>query len=412
MQPIEVENIDVAIIGGGPSGLSAAITLRKLGVGTVVVLEREPEAGGIPRHCGHPPFGLREYGWVYTGPAYARKNVTQAVKAGVDIRVKHSVTQMGQGGRLEVVSPQGAKVIQARRVLIATGARETPRSARLVGGDRPLGVINTGAFQSYLYLEHLKPFERPLIVGTELVSLSAVMSCRRAGIQPVAMIEANPRATARWPLSLFPRLCGVPMHFGAQLLQIHGTGRVEGATVRLANGQTQTFDCDGVLLTGQFTPESSLVRLSELRLDPNSGGPHIDQYGRCSDPAYFAAGNLLRPVETAGWSFREGHKIATMIARDLQGQLPSAASSIEIACRGDLKLCVPQRLSPSAVAGLQHLQLRVRRGVKGRLVVRADGKEIWSRADSSLPERRILIPIASLSLPQGVQQLEVDFVGP
>ena len=36
MQPIEVENIDVAIIGGGPSGLSAAITLRKLGVGTVV----------------------------------------------------------------------------------------------------------------------------------------------------------------------------------------------------------------------------------------------------------------------------------------------------------------------------------------------------------------------------------------
>lgn len=108
MQPIEVENIDVAIIGGGPSGLSAAITLRKLGVGTVVVLEREPEAGGIPRHCGHPPFGLREYGRVYTGPAYARKNVTQAVKAGVDIRVKHSVTQMGQGGRLEVVSPQGA----------------------------------------------------------------------------------------------------------------------------------------------------------------------------------------------------------------------------------------------------------------------------------------------------------------
>ncbi len=411
MQPIEVENIDVAIIGGGPSGLSAAITLRKLGVDKVVVLEREPEAGGIPRHCGHPPFGLREYGRLYTGPAYARKNVAQALKAGVQIRVKHSVTQMGEGGRLELVSPEGARVIQARRVLIATGARETPRSARLLGGDRPLGVINTGAFQSYLYLEHLKPFERPLIVGTELVSLSAVMSCRRAGIQPVAMIEANQRATARWPLSLFPRLCGVPMHFGAQLLQIHGTGRVECATVRLADGQTTTLDCDGVLLTGQFTPESSLVRLSELRLDPKSGGPHIDQYGRCSDPAYFAAGNLLRPVETAGWSFREGHKIATMIARDLQGHLPAGAPSVEIACQGDLKLCVPQRLSPSAVAGMQHLQLRVSREVKGRLVVRADGTQIWSRAGSWLPERRILIPIAGLNLPQGVQQLEVDFVG-
>jgi hypothetical protein len=60
---------------------------------------------------------------------------------------------------------------------------------------------------------------------------------------------------------------------------------------------------------------------------------------------------------------------------------------------------------------MQHLQLRVSRGVKGRLVVRADGQEIWARAGSSLPERRILIPIASLKLPQGVQQLEVDFVG-
>lgn len=411
MNPVEIENVDVAIIGGGPSGLSAAVELRKQGVGTVVVIEREPQAGGIPRHCGHPPFGFWEYGRVYTGPDYARRNVEEALKAGVDIRVKHSVTRLGVGGRLEGVSPDKAFVIQARRVLIATGARETPRSARLVGGDRPVGVINTGAFQSYLYLEHLKPFDRPLIVGTELVSLSSIMSCRRAGIKPVAMIEANDRPTARWPLSLFPTLCGVPLHVGAQLLEVHGTGRVEGATVLLADGSKRFFDCDGVLLTGRFIPESSLVRLSELTLDFNSGGPQIDQYGRCSDPAYFAAGNLLRPVETAGWSYREGRKIAGLIALDLKEGLPVAGPSVEIICKGAVKLCVPQRLSLSEVAGMKHLQIRVSRAVNGRLVVRANGKELWSRSCRSLPERRILIPIAHLKVPQGVQQLEVDVVG-
>ena len=41
-------------------------------------------------------------------------------------------------------------------------------------------------------------------------------------------------------------------------------------------------------------------------MDPGSRGPSIDQYGRCSDPAYFAAGNVLRAVETAGWSYAEG----------------------------------------------------------------------------------------------------------
>jgi thioredoxin reductase len=411
MKTVDLQNVDVAIIGGGPAGLSAAIELRKQGIDRVVVLEREAHAGGIPRHCGHPPFGFWEYGRIYSGPDYAKRNVQEAEKAGVQILLKHSVTKLGSKGIIDGMQPEGAFRIRARRVLIATGARETPRSARLLGGDRPVGVINTGALQSYLYLQDLKPFERPLIVGTELVSLSAVLSCRKAGIKPVAMIERNKRATARWPLSLFPRLCGVPMHFAAELLKIHGTGRVESASVRMADGSIKTFECDGVLLTGQFTPESSLARISDLRIDAMSGGPRIDQYGRCSDPSYFAAGNLLRPIETAGWSFREGRKIAELMAADLRGELPSTNDAIHIYCKNNLKLCVPQVLLPNAAEGLKDLQLRVPHAASGRLVVRADGKEIWSKLRTCLPERRLLIPIKSLSIPQGTQQLEVDFVG-
>ncbi|BBP76766.1 hypothetical protein PHLH7_28700 [Pseudomonas sp. Ost2] len=406
----ETETVDVAIIGSGPSGLAAAVALKRRGVQRVVIIEREAEAGGIPRHCGHPPFGLREYGRILSGPDYARRNIREALAAGVEIRLKHTVTRLGHGGLLEIVSPQGSLRLQARRVLLATGARETPRSARLLGGDRPLGVINTGALQSYLYLEQLKPFERPLIIGTELVSLSAVLSCRRAGIRPVAMIEANSRATARWPLSLFPLLCAVPMHFGARLLDIQGTGRVESARVELADGSVRTFACDGVLLTGAFVPEASLVRLSHLKLDRSSGGPVIDQFARCSDPAYFAAGNLLRPIETAGWSYREGRRVAELLARDLRGELPVPGGSVAIVVHGPLKLCVPQRLATGTTRGLKYLQLRVSQAAQGRLRVLADGKEIWARSLTSLPERRVLIPIAHLKWPTGVQHLDVDVV--
>lgn len=179
----------------------------------------------------------------------------------------------------------------------------------------------------------------------------------------------------------------------------------------MADGTIREFECDGVLLTGRFVPESSLVRLSDLKLDLKSGGPVIDQYGRCSDPAYFAAGNLLRPIETAGWSYREGRKIASLIARDLRGQLPAAGQDVEILCKGQLKLCVPQRLTLSPVEGMKNLQMRVSRATHGRLLITADGKELWSRTTSALPERRILVPIASLNVPKGVQQIEVDFVG-
>ena len=50
----------VAVVGGGPAGLSAAIELRRRGVPGVVVLDREAEAGGIPRHARHQGFGLRD----------------------------------------------------------------------------------------------------------------------------------------------------------------------------------------------------------------------------------------------------------------------------------------------------------------------------------------------------------------
>ena len=61
---------DVTIIGGGPAGLSAAIELRRRGV-RVTVLERELQAGGIPRQLPHPGFGMRDRHRLTTGPRYA-----------------------------------------------------------------------------------------------------------------------------------------------------------------------------------------------------------------------------------------------------------------------------------------------------------------------------------------------------
>ena len=59
---------DVLIVGAGPAGIAAALELKKLGVKEIVVAERESEAGGIPRMCGHIGFGLRDMHRVMTGP--------------------------------------------------------------------------------------------------------------------------------------------------------------------------------------------------------------------------------------------------------------------------------------------------------------------------------------------------------
>ncbi|MDR3506034.1 MAG: FAD-dependent oxidoreductase [Acidocella sp.] len=397
--------IDVAIIGGGPAGVAAALALKARGVRQVAILERESVLGGVPKHCGHPPFGLREFKRLLTGPAYARRLAAAAEAAGVEILLRHSVTALKPGGELEVVTPEGRSTLNARRVLLATGAREAPRSARLVGGDRPLGVLNTGALQAYVHLQGLVPFTRPVVVGTELVGLSALATCRSHGIHPVAVVEEGNRAVARWPLGLLPRLLRIPTYYNAGIEEILGHGRVEA--VRLRDGRE--IACDGVLLTGRFLPEASLARLSHLAVDGRSGGPEVDQYGRCSDGAYFAAGNLLRPIETAGWSFREGAAIAEYIADDLAGGLPSTEDEITLVAGEGVKFVVPQRLA--RVAPLRgRLQLRVDRPISGQLRVSSEEAVLYKRRISTRPERRILLDLGEMKPPREARQLLVEIV--
>jgi NADPH-dependent 2,4-dienoyl-CoA reductase/sulfur reductase-like enzyme len=390
----------VAIVGGGPAGLAAATRLRALGVEGVLLLEREPEIGGIPRHCGHYPFGLREFRRLLRGPDYARRLAAEARACGAEILTRASVVLIEAGPRLKVSLPDGMVEVSAERVLLSTGVRERSRAARFIGGERPQGVLSTGALQSLVYLKGLRPFSRPVILGSELVSFSALLTCRHAGIRPQAMIEANPRVTARSFARGLPALLGVPLHLGSRLDRILGHERVEGVLLKDAQGKAREIACDGVIVSGGFTPEATLARMGHLEVDPGSGGPAVDQFGRCSDPAYFAAGNLLRPVETAGWSWREGVEAGERIAADLEGSLAtegSEAVAIELA-EGPLRFVLPQSFcTPGGALGMRHAQLRAARPATGLLSLSRDGRKLWSRRLSLLPERRILVPLAPLA---------------
>jgi NADPH-dependent 2,4-dienoyl-CoA reductase/sulfur reductase-like enzyme len=383
---------DVIIIGAGPAGLAAATELRRRNIARIVVLEREAEAGGIPRHCSHPPFGIREYGRLMTGPVYARRNVVRAQQSGVEIRTRTAAVALAKNGRVAITSPAGVSEITGRRILLCLGARESPGSARLIGGTRPIGVVNTGALQVSVNLQHLLPFTRPLIVGTELVSLSSILTCRHAGIRPVAMIEAAAAPVARWPLNLLPRLAGIPLHLQTELVAIEGQGRVASATVRHAGGRLCRVACDGVLLTGGFTPESALARKAGVAIDPGTGGPRVDPFGRCSEKTVFAAGNLLRPVESAGWCWREGVRIGALVARDLTEGLPDADAAITLHLQAPLRYAMPQAL----LAGLREvtqLQLRVSRPIRATLTASQSGTRLAQHRAEFRPERRILLTL-------------------
>ncbi len=382
---------DVIIVGGGPAGLAAAARLRRNGV-DFLLLEREQEAGGIPRHCGHGGYGLHEFRRPMTGPAYARR-LAEAVRD-ADIRTGMTVLRLHPGGVVQATGPQGPESFQGKAVLLATGARETPRSARLVTGARPAGVMNTGTLQQAIYLHGQTPFRRPVVIGSELVAFSTLLTLGHVGVRPVALVEAGPRIVARRPADWVTRLAfGVPVLCHTRLERILGREQVEGVEIDRGYGP-ERLDCDGVIFTGQFRPETALVIPSHLELDAGTRGPAIDQFWRCSDPAFFAAGNLLRGIETAGRCYREGAAAADAMLAGLASRLPPLRQQIRIQAEGELSYVYPQRLAPEelrdapAGAGLM-FQARVKAPVRGILRVLADGREIWSKRVDALPERRI-----------------------
>lgn len=84
--------------------------------------------------------------------------------------------------------PAGIKHLRATAILLATGCRERPAAARLIPGDRPLGVFTTGSLQRFVYEHGQAVGKRAVVVGGELVSLSALLTLRHAGATVARLI--------------------------------------------------------------------------------------------------------------------------------------------------------------------------------------------------------------------------------
>lgn len=382
------QEVGVVVVGGGPAGLTAAAQLAARVPGEVLVLEREGETGGIPRHSDHPGYGVRDLHRFVSGPAYARRLTELARDSGAVLETSAMVTGWAGEHALEVTSPRGRRVVSAGAVLLATGARERPRAARRIPGDRPEGVYTTGQLQQLVHLHHAPVGSTAVVVGAEAVSWSAVLTLRRAGVRTVLMVTPYPSAEAYAAFTGPGRLAlRVPVATRTRVVGISGRDRVESVLVeQIDSGVRRTVECDTVVTTGDWIPDHELARSGGLDLDAGTLGPSVDVGLRTSRPGVFAAGNLLHPVDTADVAALDGRHVAAAVTDWLAGALAPPAGATLVA-DAPLRWVAPQQLRPGARPSRDRLLAWTDRFVRLPVVVAVqDGREI--------ARRRLLWPAA------------------
>lgn len=366
--------VDVLIVGAGPAGLAAGAELAAAGAGRIEILEREQEAGGIPRHCHHGGFGGRLARGGVNGPAYARQSVAAAVSAGAGLRTGVTVTGWAGPRTVETTGPGGLERITAGAVVLATGARERPRAARLVPGGRPPGVHTTGELQQAVHLYGQRIGTRAVVIGDEPVAHAAVDTLRAAGVQVVAVVTDRPGA----PFRVRQR---TPLLTGATVTGLMGRTRLSGVSLRHDDGRTTTLRCDTVVFTGDFVPDHELARRGGITLDPGTRGPAYDAAYRTSRPGVFAVGNLLHAVERAGVAADEGRAVAVSVLHRLSGTDEPSGGGRPLVVDAPLRWVAPNLTGPVGARPLKdRFVLRTaRRLSRPRLVVSQDGRELHRR---------------------------------
>jgi sarcosine oxidase subunit alpha len=262
LQTREIQELEipVLIIGGGPSGLSAAIELAKAGIQTMLIDDKHRLGGKLVLQT-HRFFG--SVSTVYAGT----RGIDIATRLEKQVKELDTITVWLNSTALAIFSDQKVGVlkegneyvlIKPEVLLVASGARE--KSLAFTGNTLP-GVYGAGAFQTLVNRDLVKPAEKLFIVGGGNVGLIAGYHALQAGIEVAGLVEALPECGGyKVHKDKLVRM-GVPIYTSHTILSANGKEQVESITIAAVDQHFQpqarterSFACDTILIAVGLDP--------------------------------------------------------------------------------------------------------------------------------------------------------------
>lgn len=344
---------DVLIVGAGSAGMAAALGAREAGAEHILMVDREPEAGGILMQCIHAGFGLHHFGEELTGPEYAERFLREVYSNDIHIITDTFVADIDRDRRLKLMSgTQGVRIVEAGTIILAMGARERTRGAIRIPGTRPSGVLTAGLAQKFVNMLGYLPGRRVVILGSGDIGLIMARRLALEGVEVVGVYEILPH-----PNGLNRNIVQclhdfhIPLNLSMTVVDIHGKDRVEGVTVAPVDenlkpdlSHKQDIVCDTLLLSIGLIPENELSQRLNLRMDMATGGPVVSSCMETSVDGIFACGNVVHIHDLVDFVTEESFLAGRCAGERVTGQR-RPADNVRLIPGENVTSCVPHTIS-------------------------------------------------------------------
>lgn len=382
---------DIVIIGGGPAGLAAAVSAKKNGIDSILILERDKELGGILNQCIHNGFGLHTFKEELTGPEYASRFIEQAEELGIEYKLNTMVMDIRSDKVVTAMNREdGLFEIQAKAIILAMGCRERSRGALNIPGYRPAGIFSAGTAQRLVNMEGYLPGREVVILGSGDIGLIMArrMTFEGAKVKVVAELMPYSGGLKRNIVQCLDDY-GIPLKLSHTVVDIKGKERLEGITLAEVDskgkpipGTEEEYSCDTLLLSVGLIPENELSNGMGVEMNPVTSGPKVNESLETSIDGVFACGNVLHVHDLVDFVSEEAAAAGKNAAAYIKAGAVKLNNGKDIALKATdgVRYTVPVTINPERME--ENITVRFRVGnVYKNCYIRAylDGERIFSR---------------------------------